>query len=407
MSIRPIRTTFTGATGAQLSARIDLPAGTIEGFALFAHCFTCSKDIFAARNIAQALTAQGIGVMRFDFTGLGESEGEFGRTSFSLNLDDLTRAADFLREAYQAPSLLIGHSLGGAAVLAVRPRIPEVKAVVTINAPASVEHVAGHFGDKLATIIAEGQADVSLADRVFTIEKQFVDDLGRHDIPAAAAALDAALLVMHSPIDQVVGIDNATDLFIAAKHPKSFVSLDQADHLLSQKADSAYVAGVIAAWARRYLPKAPAKDEKTAAANNVVVKETALGQFQCFVQVGAHRLIADEPTAMGGLDSGPSPYDFLATALGTCTVMTLRMYAERKQLPLERASCVVSHAKVHAKEADPDEGPMQKIDEFTRRIRLDGDLSDEARGRLLEIADKCPVHRTLEAGARVKTEEDR
>ncbi|NRG19374.1 OsmC family protein [Rhizobiales bacterium] len=408
MSAKPIRLTFEGAHGAELAARLDLPTGTVEAYALFAHCFTCSKDVTAARKIAEALTRRGIAVLRFDFTGLGGSGGDFGSTNFSSNLEDLRRAANHMRENLEAPKLLIGHSLGGAAMLAVAADIPEAKAVATIGAPAEADHVTHNFSAHLDEIEQSGAATVSLVGRDFRIEKQFIEDLRSQDVEARVSQLKKALLVLHAPLDDVVGIDNATKIFVAAKHPKSFVSLDNADHLLSNQQDAAYAADVIAAWASRYIELKDSAGE--AAEDGVVeVRETGLGKFQAMVQAGPHRLLADEPVSVGGFASGPSPYDFLSAALGACTSMTLRMYAERKNLPLDRVSVEIGHAKVHAQDcsdcAEELRGRNGKIDRFERRIALEGDLDADTRKRLLEIADKCPVHRTLEAGVAVITKE--
>lgn len=411
MGAHPIRLEFAGASGAELAARLDLPTGPVIAYALFAHCFTCSKDLSAARHMAEALTKRGIAVLRFDFTGLGGSGGDFASANFSSNLEDLRRAADYMRRHLEAPALLIGHSLGGAAVIAVAADLPEVKAVATIGAPADAEHVTHNFHARLDEISSQGSAEVQLAGRSFTIQKQFIDDLKEHDVSSRASALRKALLVLHAPLDETVGIDNATKIFVAAKHPKSFVSLDHADHLLSDPKDAAYAADVIAAWASRYIPQAGEEAADGAPEDGIEVRETGLGRYQAMVLAGPHRLIADEPADVGGLDSGPSPYEFLSTALGACTAMTLRMYAERKELPLERVSVAVRHGKVHAEDCadcgDELRGRGGKIDRFERAIRLEGDLDETTRARLIEIANKCPVHRTLEAGAAVVTREER
>lgn len=403
----PIRLSFPGASGAELSARLDLPACPPRAFALFAHCFTCSKDLTASRTIASALNSAGIGVLRFDFTGLGGSGGDFGSTNFTMNLGDLKAAAAFLDEHYAAPHLLVGHSLGGAAVIAVAGEIGSVKAVATIGAPAETSHVAGHLGDSLQTILEQGEAEVALADRPFRIKRQFLEDLDRHDIEASAAALGKPLLVLHAPTDTTVGIENASRIFRAAKHPKSFVSLDTANHLLTDKADAAYAASVIAAWADRYVGNGRARaggahDE----ALGVTVRETAQGKFQAMVSAGPHLVVADEPTAVdGGLGSGLSPYEFLASALGACTTMTVRMYADFKKLPLDRVTVHVMHEKRHAEGAGQAIEKAPPVDHFTREITLEGDLSDEQRRRIVAIAGRCPVHRTLERGAEVTTRE--
>ncbi|WP_198912339.1 bifunctional alpha/beta hydrolase/OsmC family protein [Parvularcula mediterranea] len=402
---KPIRANFEGAGGAELSARIDLPAGHPKAFALFAHCFTCSKDLTASRAVATALTKSGIGVLRFDFTGLGGSGGDFGSSNFTMNLGDLERAARYLEENYQAPSLLVGHSLGGAAVIAVAQKLPSVKAVATIGAPADVAHVTHQFGESADAIQRDGSAEVSLAGRPFTITKQFLDDLDEHDVEACAGALKRPLLVLHAPTDDTVGIDNASRLFLAAKHPKSFVSLDTADHLLTSKEDAAYAADVIAAWAERYIGNGLELAEGAAEeAMDVTVRETGQGKFQALVKAGPHMMLADEPTSVdGGLGTGPSPYEYLSTALGACTSMTIRMYADFKKIPLDRVSVKVSHEKCHA---DSMKDGMEKdtpTDCFTREIALEGDLSDEQRERMLQIADRCPVHKTLERGSHITT----
>ena len=400
------RATFVGAAGQQLAARLDLPSGEIRGYALFAHCFTCTKDILAAKRIAQGLARHGIGVLRFDFTGLGHSEGEFANTNFSSNVADLKAAADYLRTSFAAPDILIGHSLGGAAVLAVANEIPEVKAVATIGAPSDVGHVLAQFGSHVEEINAKGEAEVVLAGRNFTIRREFIEDATGQVLEDKIARLGRALLVLHSPIDQTVGIENAGEIFGAAKHPKSFVSLDQADHLLSRSEDAAYAASVIAGWADRYLPAdTPRTDEET---ESVRVTETREGKFQQTVLAGKHRLFADEPESYGGLDSGPSPYDYLSISLGACTGMTLRMYADRKGLDLGRISVEVSHKKIHSRDCEECDHARQesntRIDRFSRVITIEGGVPEGLDDKILEIADKCPVHRTLEASSVVATE---
>ncbi|MCV0425366.1 MAG: bifunctional alpha/beta hydrolase/OsmC family protein [Roseibium sp.] len=408
MATRPLKLEFDGARGARLAARLDLPAGKIRAFALFAHCFTCSKDIPAARHIAGTLSMEGIAVLRFDFTGLGGSGGDFSSTGFSSNVEDLKRAADFLRQNYEAPQILIGHSLGGAAVLSVASDIPEVRAVVTIGAPSEADHVIHNFKGAVDLIRSEGKGEVDLAGRTFTIRSEFLDDLEEQSVRDKVSRLGKPLLVMHAPLDETVGIDNATNIFIAARHPKSFVSLDKADHLLTRSDDAAYAARVIAGWVSGYLDK-PAATGSSELKAGVEVVETGQGKFQAMVVSGEHRLIADEPADYGGLDSGPSPYGYLSAALGACTVMTLRMYADRKGLSIDRIGTRVLHDKVHAVDcedcADELKARGGKVDRFERLITLEGDLDEPTRTRMLEIADKCPVHRTLEAGAAVVTRE--
>ncbi len=407
MTVKPQRIAFDGAHGAQLAARLDLPAGPVSAYALFAHCFTCSKDVLAARRIASELTRHGIAVLRFDFTGLGASKGEFASTNFSSNVQDLHVAVDFLRQNFEAPKILIGHSLGGAAILSAAADIEEAVAVATIGAPADAGHVTHNFKADLETIEAVGEASVTLAGRKFTIQKQFLDDLKKQDLKDRIASMRKALMILHSPVDDTVGIDNASEIFLTAKHPKSFVSLDTADHLLSNEKDAAYAAGVIAAWARRYVGE-PQTDQRTEPSEeSVLVSETGQGKFQNMVAQGSHRYLADEPESVGGLNSGPSPYDLLAASLGACTSMTLRLYADHKKIDAGRISVSVSHEKVHAADcADCVESLKEKdgkIDRFERRILIAGDLDAKTRQRMLEIADKCPVHRTLEAGAAVVT----
>ena len=322
---------FTSSEGHQLAAALDLPEGTPLAYALFAHCFTCGKDVLAAKRIAVALAAKGIAVLRFDFTGLGSSEGDFANSTFSSNVADLVRAADHLRETKKAPTILIGHSLGGAAILAAAGQIPDAKAVVTIAAPSDPAHVTGLFRDRIEDIRKHGKVEVSLAGRPFHISSEFLDDIAHHGLMAHVAKLHKALLIMHAPTDDTVGIDNATHIFVAARHPKSFVSLAGADHLLTGKRDASYVADVITAWAERYLdPALPAQAATSGEApRNVVVRETRDSKFQQSVAVGPHRLVADEPVAAGGADTGPGPYDFVLAGLGACTSMTMRMYADR------------------------------------------------------------------------------
>lgn len=399
-----VRVTFTGSRGTALAGRLDLPAGPARAFALFAHCFTCSKDLVAAGRIAAELNGHGIAVLRFDFTGLGSSDGDFANTDFSSNLDDLRLAAGWLREHHSAPQLLIGHSLGGAAVIAVAADIPEVRAVATIGAPADVTHISRLFAPQLPAIEQNGRAMVEIAGRCFTIRREMLDDLTTHSIESRAAELHAALLVTHSPIDNTVGIDNAAILYTAARHPKSFIALDGADHLLTRPTDAVYAAAMIATWAERFLvDEHPAAPTPSASAP-VVVAETGQGTFLNHVVVGDHRFLADEPVDVGGFDAGPSPYDLLGAALGACTSMTLRLYADRKQLALDRVTVEVTHAKTHATDCDACvEGAGPLIDQFERRIVVEGDLDDDQRAALVRIADKCPVHRTLGANSRIIT----
>ena len=396
---------FSNAQGHKLAALLDLPAGEPRAYALFAHCFTCGKDVHAARRIAQALTALGIGVLRFDFTGLGSSEGEFANTTFSSNVADLLAAAGALRERRRAPAILIGHSLGGAAVLAAAVDLPEARAVVTIAAPSDPAHVTGLFRDRLQDIAQQGEVEVTLEGRRFRISRAFLDDVAEQNLRQRIAHLRKALLIFHSPTDDRVGIENASRIFETAKHPKSFVSLAGADHLLSRPSDAGYVAKVIAAWAERYLDLSEA--QPATADTDVVVSETRRSRFEQEISIGPHRLLADEPVSVGGLDSGPGPYDLLLAGLGACTSMTLRLYAERKSLPLDRVTVRLSHSKIHAADCESCETKEGMLDRIERVITLAGELDDDQRARLLEIADKCPVHRTLTSEIEIRTREQR
>ncbi|MBM2322708.1 MULTISPECIES: alpha/beta fold hydrolase [Marivita] len=396
------RITFPGHSGDTLSARLDLPDGPHLATALFAHCFTCSKDIPAARRIAARLASMGIAVLRFDFTGLGHSKGEFANTTFTSNVGDLHAAAAYLAGRGMAPTLMIGHSLGGAAALRAAGDMAGIKAVVTIGAPYDPEHVTHNFSDALEDISTVGRATVDLGGRPFTIGKGFVEDVKAQMLGPVIKELKAALLVMHAPRDSVVGIENATNIFAAARHPKSFVTLDDADHLITQARDAEYAADVIAAWAGRYLHLTPPAPPIGAPEGIVRVSEADPTGFLQDVQAGPHHLLADEPLAYGGTNRGLSPYGLLAAGLGACTSMTLRMYARRKGWPLKTVSVDVSHDKVHAQDALTPTNA--NIDLFRRRITVTGDLSSDQRQKLLEIADKCPVHKTLEASSRVETE---
>jgi putative redox protein len=396
------RITFPGHSGDTLSARLDLPDGPHLATALFAHCFTCSKDIPAARRIAARLASMGIAVLRFDFTGLGHSKGEFANTTFTSNVGDLHAAAAYLAGRGMAPTLLIGHSLGGAAVLKAAGNMAGIKAVVTIGAPYDPEHVTHNFSDALKDIESVGRATVDLGGRPFTIGKGFVEDVKAQALGPVIKGLKAALLVMHAPRDTVVGIENATNIFTAARHPKSFVTLDDADHLITEARDAEYAADVIAAWAGRYMTLTPPAPPIGAPEGIVRVSEADSAGFLQDVQAGPHHLRADEPLAYGGTNRGPSPYGLLAAGLGACTSMTLRMYARRKGWPLHHVSVDVSHDKVHAQDAGTP--TAANIDLFRRRITVTGDLSTDQRQKLLQIADRCPVHKTLEASSRVETE---
>ena len=396
---------FTGAKGETLAARLEFPEGPVRAYALFAHCFTCSKDGHAAVRISRRLAARGFAVLRFDFTGLGGSGGEFANTGFSSNIADLEAAAVWLEKTHQAPSLLVGHSLGGAAVLVAAGRIGSVRAVAALGAPADADHVLKSFAADLSRIEAAGEADVTLSGRTFRIRKQFLEDVANHSLENAVRKLHKPVLIAHSPIDETVGIENAQRLFEAARHPKSYVSLDHADHLITQVEDAAYIGDVIAAWATRYaVSEAGYPAPEAQQGDGVTVAETGQGPYQNYVLAGDHASFADEPAEVGGQDTGPSPYQYLAAALGACTSMTLRMYAEHKGLPLERVSVKLHHEKGHAEDcANCAEGQERKVDIIERTLILEGDLSTEQRQRLLEIADKCPVHRSLNSPVVIRT----
>jgi putative redox protein len=384
---------FTGASGQKLAARLDTPPEP-RAYALFAHCFTCGKDIFAASRIAEGLTARGIAVLRFDFTGIGSSEGQFANTNFSSNVQDLISAANYLRQELSAPALLIGHSLGGAAVLAAAPHIPEAVAVATIAAPSSASHVLHNFAANLDEIKRNGAATVTLAGRQFVIARQFLDDVSNQNFLDGVAHMKKALLVCHAPLDEYVGIDNATTIFVAARHPKSFVSLDTADHLLRKRSDAIYVADMIAAWSSRYLP-ASTQAEEVLPAGIVEVRETRTGPLTQMVRAGQHRFLAGEPVSAGGDDAGPGPYDLLLAALGTCSSMTMRLYADRKGIAADRFAVRLAHRRIHAEDCLDCETEKGDIGEISKEITIQGDISEAERMKLFEIAEKCPVHKTL------------
>ena len=402
---------FANPQGEKISARLDLPTeGPPVAYTLFAHCFTCSKNLVAVRHISQALTARGFAVLRFDFTGLGESEGEFSETNFSSNVADLIAAANFLEEHYEAPRILVGHSLGGAAVLQAAGRLPGTVAVATIGAPYDPGHVEHLFESSKAEIEATGEAVVNLGGRPFTIKKQFLDDLDAQTVEETIKNLDRALLIFHSPVDQIVGVENAASIYKSAKHPKSFVSLDQADHLLTNPEDSEYVGTVLAAWAQKYIGpinKRDAEHDKSHHHEGYVVTRIEKSHYRTDIYAGGHTLVADEPKSVGGTDLGPTPYDLLNAGLGACTVITLRMYADRKGWPLTAVTARIKHEKVHAKDCETcDKKDITgKIDRITREIMLEGPLDAAQRSRLIEISNRCPVHRTLHGHIHVDTVE--
>ncbi|MFT5934023.1 MAG: putative OsmC-like protein/alpha-beta hydrolase superfamily lysophospholipase [Hydrogenophaga sp.] len=396
---------FTGHDGSLLAARLDWPEGPVRASAIVAHCFTCSKDIPAARRIAGRLASRGIAVLRFDFTGLGHSGGEFANTNFSSNVEDVYAAVRALAQRGMSPQLLIGHSLGGAAVLKAAPDVKGLRAVVTVGAPADPSHVMRHMADHVDQIRRDGRATVQLGGRPFEIQQQFLDDISAQSLETALGRLRVPLLVMHAPNDLTVDIDQAARIFMAAKHPKSFVSLDKADHLVSREEDAEYVAEVIASWSAGYLDPAPAAQMPEAPEGVVRVAEAQAGGFKQDITINArHQLVADEPLSVGGTDFGPSPYQLVSAGLGACTTMTLRLYASRKKIALTHVTCDVTHNKAHLADSLQLGAGQAKVDVFTRHIRLEGDLTDEQQEALLRIADKCPVHQTLHGQAVVQTE---
>jgi putative redox protein len=390
---------FRGSQGDMLAARFDMPDEEPHATALFAHCFSCSKDSLAASRVSRALSQQGFGVLRFDFTGLGGSEGDFANTTFSSNVGDILAAVEFLRTHHLAPSLMIGHSLGGTAVLSAAPQVPEARAVATIGAPAEPAHLEHRFAEMVDSIRKDGAAAVNFGGRDLTITKEFLEDLTDQHLLDGIASMHKALIVFHAPRDEIVGIDNAAAIYQAAKHPKSFVSLDDANHLLTRKPDATYVADVLAAWVERYLPASDKAQEAASAAplprGSVRVSESGDGPYGQTVETSAHHFVADEPADVGGHNSGPSPYDLLLAALGACTSMTLRMYAQRKSWPLKKVTVTLAHEKLHADDCVECESKEGRVDRIDRVIRIEGELDDEQRTRLLQIANRCPVHQTL------------
>ncbi len=394
---------FHNDKGQPLSGIIDFPLiGKPKAYAIFAHCFTCSKNLKAVDNISQGLTDNDIAVLRFDFTGLGQSEGDFSDTNFSTNISDLVSAYDFLADKYVAPQIMIGHSLGGAAVIYASGALDNIKAVVTIGAPSNPEHVQKLISQDENEIIEKGESKVNIGGRSFNIKKQFLEDLKKNSCPEMASKLSKSLLIMHSPQDKVVGVENAAEIYLAAKHPKSFVSLDGADHLMSNSADSQYVGQIIGPWASRYIKS---DDHKELAPEGEVWTRISDKGFLTEINAGKHHMIADEPEGSGGTDFGPSPYGYLLSALGTCTAMTLRMYADFKKIDLKEVEVRLTHDKIHQKDGGAGENTSGKIDQIKRLIRIEGNLSDEQRIRLIEIADRCPVHKTLEGKPVIITEE--
>lgn len=392
---------FPNTEGQLLSARLEMPVDKKpKAYALFAHCFTCSKNLMAVTNISRALTSRGIAVLRFDFTGLGDSEGEFADTNFSSNVQDLIVAAEYLKTQYEAPKLIVGHSLGGAAVLIAAHQLPYIAAVATVGAPADPPHVKHLFEGSLNEIETTGEAMVSLGGRPFTIKKQFIDDLEDYEQSQVIKQLNRPLLILHSPQDDTVDIKNAEKIYLAAMHPKSYISLDGADHLLTRKEDAAYVGEVIASWATRYLPKS--EDTGLVTDHQVVVRNEKERGLLTEIMANGHYMIADEPKDVGGTDLAGTPYDLLVASLGACTAMTIRLYANHKGIDLDEVKVHLTREKRHAADAETldEKSKMEFID---RELELTGRLTEEQRNRIVEIADKCPVHKTLTQGLTVTT----
>jgi uncharacterized OsmC-like protein/alpha/beta superfamily hydrolase len=393
---------FTNKSGERISGRMEMPPNQKpQNYAIFAHCFTCNKNFNAVRNITRALALRGFGVLQFDFTGLGDSEGDFSETNFSGNVEDLIAAANFLSKEYASPSLLVGHSLGGAAVIFAAKEIDSITAIATIGAPSNPKHVKHLFVNSLQEIQESGKAIVNLGGRNFTIKQQFVDDLEKQSLPELIRKIRKAILILHSPQDTTVGIENASEIFTSAHHPKSFVSLDGADHLLSKKEDSQYAGELIASWSRRYIEEKEQKEIRST--HQVAALLERENKFTTSIKIGPHYLVADEPPEIGGNNYGPTPYDLLASSLAACTAMTIKMYAERKHWDLEDVEVHITHSKEHAEDCKQMDNEAAKIDVLNREIIVTGNLDDKQKQRIAEIADKCPVHKTLHGAIKVKT----
>lgn len=398
------KVSFKNAEGHQLSGRLDFPLiGKPKAFVLFAHCFTCSKNLKSVEHISQAFTQQGMAILRFDFTGLGQSKGDFADTNFSSNLSDLNDAYRFLEDNYEAPQIMVGHSLGGAAVLHVSGALEKVRAVATIGAPSTPDHVSHLLDQGREELEEKGEAEVNIGGRTFKMKKQFLDDLEAKKGESVIKNLNKSLLIIHSPQDTIVGINNAQEIYLEAMHPKSFVSLDGADHLMTKEGDAKYVGSVIANWAMRYIDL----NEQEEVPEGEVWTRIGDKGYTTEVIAGSHLMVADEPPSVGGDDQGPTPYGYLLSGLGACTAMTLRMYADYKKIPLEEVEVKLTHDKVHKMDGENSESSKGKIDQIKRKIKITGDLTDEQRKRLIEIADRCPVHKTLEGKPEILTEETR
>ena len=393
--------TFINSVGVKLAATIEHPAVPVKYYAIFAHCFTCGKDIIAASRVSKMLAARGVAVMRFDFTGIGDSDGDFTETNFSSNVQDLISASNFLRDKFDAPQLLIGHSLGGTAAIHAASEIPECKAVATIGSPATPNHLLDNFPDEVETIENKGVADINFGPKVFKIKKQFIDDLNTQSVISKISKLRKAILIMHSPIDRIVSIDEASRIFVAAKHPKSFITLDNADHLLDNVDDAQYVSETIIAWANRYIEKE--KNIQNSAQKGEIIVGEGNHKFLREVSSDDHFWWSDEPKAVGGDNLGPDPYEQLLSALGTCTSMTMRMYANHKGWKVDDIQIQLSHSRQHTSDSEKIDDDNSKLEVVTKLVSISGELDEVQRKRLIEIADRCPVHKTLLGNFKIET----
>ncbi len=396
---------ITNDKGLQLQAYLELPANQKpKYYAIFAHCFTCSSSLKPVVNISRVLTQFGFGVVRFDFTGLGGSEGEFADSHFSANVNDLMAVSAYMEEQYEAPSLLVGHSLGGAAVIVAASKLESVKAVATIGAPASIDHVKKHFSHLPEAIKDKGDIEVNIGGRPFKINQEFIDDFDKSDLSAITKSLRRPILIMHSPLDMIVGVDNAHDLYHAAHHPKSFISLNDADHLLLKTKDSMYVGNMIGTWVQNYFETETNEMMDTEGEQLVAHLNLKDHNFTTSIQTARHNFIADEPESFGGDDLGPSPYDFLSAALASCTAMTLKLYAERKKWDLQEVYTYITYSRKHSEDLKSDTGQPAQFDHLLKKLKFVGDLDDSQKQKLKEIASKCPVHKTLLSTTIIDTE---
>ncbi|WP_296703247.1 bifunctional alpha/beta hydrolase/OsmC family protein [Algoriphagus sp.] len=402
--MNPLKLTFRNRKGLDLAAHLYIPLDQNPRFyAVFAHCFTCSQNFSAVRRISTSLSQQGIAVLSFDFTGLGRSDGEFEESTFSSNISDLLDASDFLERNYESPKMMVGHSLGGAAVMYASFDLPKVEAVITIGAPAFPGHIKKLFKESISKIKEMGSAEVVIGGRPFRVSKQFLEDLEQKPLENMLKKLNKSLLIMHSPQDEIVDIQNAAELYNAAKHPKSFISLDGSDHMVSKETDSEYVGEVIASWSKRYVSLEKTTENLYDTEGNQVKVRLSGPGFTTEIKTPHHHMIADEPLEVGGDNLGPNPYDFLMASLGSCTAMTLKMYADRKKWKLNEVTVFLNHDKVHLNDSKNPSEKESKVSRFTRLINLEGALDEDQRQRLLEISHRCPVHRTLEEDIVIQT----